>query len=78
MTLIPSENEQSRTRHIYKTHKMGSITGPLHQQHLPGGPEMEKYGTGDMHRAGIAESTSSTPKIARSPSALAGYSINLS
>lgn len=39
---------------------------------------MEKCRTGDMQRAGIAESTNSTPKIARSPSALAGYSINLS
>lgn len=30
-----------------------------------------------MHGAGIAESINSTPKIACSPSALVGYSINL-
>lgn len=86
-TLILSENEQSRIRHIYKTH-LGCfafpITAPLHQQHLPGGPEMEKYRTemekyrtGDMQGAGAAQSIHSTPRAACSPSALVGYSTKL-
>lgn len=39
---------------------------------------MEKYGTGDMQGAGAAQSINSTPRAACSPSALAGYSTNLS